>query len=105
MTKPFFTHLKALAPRTRKVAAASLWEARCLTYGSPVDRCSLYVIAAAIARIEAQRCHGEANRFGEMHARTAAWVLTNHHKTDDDHAGDRQAAKDPAGIKKAIQLP
>jgi len=75
MRKPFFTHLKALAPRTRKVAAAALWEARCLTYGSPVDRCSLYVIAAAITRSEAQRCHDASNRFGEMHARTAAWAL------------------------------
>ena len=75
MRKPFFTHLEALAPRTRKVAAAALLEARCLTYGSPVDRCSLYVIAAAITRNEAQRCHGASNRFGEMHARTAAWAL------------------------------
>jgi len=75
MTNVASTHLRALEPRTRKVAAASLWEARCLTYGLPVDRCSLYVIAAAIARIEAQRCHGGANRFGEMHARTAAWAL------------------------------
>ena len=75
MRRPFFTHLEALAPRTRKVAASSLWEARRLTDGSPVDRRLTYLIAAAITRNEAQRCHGASNRFGEMHARTAAWAL------------------------------
>src|SRR4051812_31901895 len=72
MRKPFFTHLEALAPRTRKVAASSLWEARRLTDDTPVDRRTTYVIAAALARADAER---ETNRFGEMHARTAAWAL------------------------------
>ena len=65
---------KALAPRTRKVAASSLWEARRLTYDTPVDRRTTYVVAAALARADAERCHA-SNRFGEMHARTAAWAL------------------------------
>ena len=72
MHKPFFTHLEALAPRTRKVAASSLWEARRLTDDTPVDRRTTYVIAAALARADAER---ETNRVGEMHARTAAWAL------------------------------
>ena len=71
MRRPFFTHLEALAPRTRKFAAFSLWEARRLTDDTPVDRRTTYVIAAALARA-AER---ESNRFGEMHARTAAWAL------------------------------
>ena len=74
MRRPFFTHLKALAPRTRKVAASSLWEARRLTDDTPVDRRTTYVVAAALARADAERLHG-SNRFGEMHARTAAWAL------------------------------
>ena len=72
MRRPFFTHLKALAPRTRKVAASSLWEARRLTDDTPVDRRTTYVVAAALARADAER---ESNRFGELHARTAAWAL------------------------------
>jgi len=31
-----------------------------------------YVIAAALARTDAERCH--SNRLGELHARTAAWA-------------------------------
>ena len=75
MPKPFFTHLKALAPRTRKIAAVSLWEARRLTYDTPVDLRTTYIVAAALSRADAQRCHGESNRFGELHAKTAAWAL------------------------------
>jgi len=83
MRRPFFTHLKALAPRTRKVAASSLWEARRLTDDTPVDRRTTYVVAAALARADAERCHGGSNRFGEMHARTAAWALARTAETLD----------------------
>ena len=50
-------------------------KAQRLTSDTPVDRRTTYVIAAVLARADAERCNGELNRFGEMHARTAAWAL------------------------------
>ena len=72
MRKPFFTHLKALAPRTRKVAASSLWEARRLTDDTPVDRRTTYVVAAALARADAERAVEPVRRVARQDRRLGA---------------------------------